>query len=61
MVFCFPGLLTVPLARLDASVKHLAISINVHDAGILTSRKVAFPNKIVKGKNVLQVIHHLLR
>lgn len=51
----------MPLARLDASVKYIAISINVHDTGILTSRKVAFPNKIVKGKNVLQVIHHLLR
>lgn len=51
----------MPLARLDASVKYIAISISVHDTGILTSRKVAFPNKRVKGKNVLQVIHHLLR
>lgn len=37
----------VPLARLDA-----VISVKVHVTGILTSREVAFPNKIMKGKNV---------
>lgn len=61
MLFYFPGLLTVPLARLDAHVKHIAISVNMHDTGILISRKVGLPNKTVKRKNVLQVIHHLLR
>lgn len=61
MLFCFPRLWTVLLARLDASVKHIAVSVNVGDTEILTSRKVAFPNKIVKGKNVLRMIHHLLR
>jgi len=60
MGFYFPGLLTVLLARLDGSVKHVAISVNVHDTGISTSRKVAFLNEVVKRKNVLQVIHHLL-
>lgn len=51
----------MPLARLGAGVKHMTISVKPHGTGILTPRKVAVPNKIVKGKNVLPVIHRLLR
>lgn len=46
-ILLFPSVVTVLLARLDASVKHIAISVNVY--GILTSRKVVFLSKIAKG------------
>lgn len=39
----------MPLARLDSGVKHIAMSINMHDTVILTCRKVGSPNKIGEG------------
>lgn len=39
----------MPLARLDSGVKHIAMSINMHDTIILTCRKVESPNKIGEG------------